>query len=58
MQIFIVNAPFEFLLRDRKHTYLEENITGFPGGTSVKEHICQCKRHRNHRFNTWVANIP
>ena len=27
---------------------------GFPGGTSV----CQCKRHKRHRFHPWVRKIP
>ena len=26
--------------------------------TSVKEPTCQCKRHKRHRFNPWVGNIP
>jgi len=58
VQIFILNAPFEFLLREKKHTYLGENITCFPGGTSAKEYIYHCRRHRNHRLDTWVGNIP
>ena len=31
---------------------------GFPGGTSAKEHVCQCKRHKRCRFNTLVRKIP
>ena len=27
---------------------------GFPG----EEHVCQCRRHRRHRFNLWVGKIP
>ena len=27
---------------------------GFPGGAGGKELICQCKRHKRHRFDTWV----
>ena len=27
---------------------------GFPGGTSGKEHACQCRRHR---FSPWVGKI-
>ena len=31
---------------------------GFPGGVSGKEPVCQCRRHRRHRFNPWVGKIP
>ena len=28
------------------------------GGTSGKEHACQCRRHKKRRFDTWVGKIP
>ena len=31
---------------------------GFPGGSSGKEHTCQCRRHKRHRFDPWVRKIP
>ena len=31
---------------------------GFPGGTSGKEHACQCSRHKSCRFDHWVGKIP
>ena len=31
---------------------------GFPGGTSGKELICQCRRHKSHGFDPWVGKIP
>ena len=31
---------------------------GFPGGTSVKQPTCQCRRHKRRRFNPWVMKIP
>ena len=31
---------------------------GFPGDTSGKECICQCRRHKRHSFDPWVGNIP
>ena len=31
---------------------------GFPGGASVKEPTCQCKRCKWYRFNLWVGQIP
>ena len=31
--------------------------TIFPGGTSGKEPVCQCKRHKRHGFNPWVGKI-
>ena len=30
----------------------------FPGGTSGKEHTCQCRRHRRCKFDPWVEKIP
>ena len=31
---------------------------GFPGGTSSKEHPCQCRRHNGREFDLWVRKIP
>ena len=31
---------------------------GLPGGTSVKEPACKCRRHKRHGFNPWVGKIP
>ena len=31
---------------------------GFPGGAGGKEHACQCRRHKRHRFDHWVGKIP
>ena len=33
-------------------------IMGFPGGASSKELACQSRRHKRHRFNPWVGEIP
>ena len=30
----------------------------FPGGTSGKEHTCQCRRHKRYGFSLWVGKIP
>ena len=35
-----------------------ESVWGFPGGASAKEFVCQCRRHKRLRFNTWVGKIP
>jgi len=29
----------------------------FPGGTSGKEPVCQCRRHKRHRFDPWIGKI-
>ena len=29
----------------------------FPGGASVKEPACQCRRRKRHRFDPWVGKI-
>ena len=34
------------------------NKDGFPGGASVKEPTCQCKRCKRYRFSLWVGQIP
>ena len=33
-------------------------LLGFPGGTSGKEHACQCRRPKRYGFNPWVEKIP
>ena len=33
-------------------------VKGFPGGTSGKEPIYQCRKNKKHRFNPWVRKIP
>ena len=33
-------------------------IRGFLGGASSKELACQSRRHKRHRFNSWVGEIP
>ena len=34
---------------------LEVGLWGFPGGSSVEESTCQCRRHE---FDPWVGKIP
>ena len=31
---------------------------GLISGASGKEPICQCRRHKRHRFDPWVGKIP
>ena len=31
---------------------------GFPDDASDKEPLCQCRRHKRHRFCPWVGKIP
>ena len=31
---------------------------GFPGSTVVKVSICQCRRCKKHKLNSWVRKIP
>ena len=33
-------------------------LLGFPDGASGKEPACQCRRHKRHRFDSWVGKIP
>ena len=34
------------------------NKWGFPDGASGKEFVCQWRRHKRHRFDPWIRNIP
>ena len=43
MQLFLVTYSF---------------LVGFPGGTSGKEPVCQCRRHKRPEFSRWVGKIP
>ena len=31
---------------------------GLPHGTSSKESVCQCRRHKRNGFNPWIGKIP
>ena len=35
-----------------------EGLGQSPGGTSGKEHACQCRRHERPRFSPWIGKIP
>ena len=38
--------------------HYRQKTQGFPGGTSGKEPICQCRIHKRCGFNPWVEKIP
>ena len=50
------------ILKSRDITLLTKvhivKAMGFPGGTRGKEPACQCRKHKRHRFNSWVGKIP
>ena len=33
-------------------------LSGFPGGTSGKDPVCQCRRLKKPGFNPWIGKIP
>ena len=41
-----------------KSIRMYDSTWGFPSGPSGKEHTCQCRRHKRHRFDPWVWKIP
>ena len=44
-------------LQHKKSNYLHK-VRGFPGGTSGKEPLCQCRRLKGCRSDSWVGEIP
>ena len=36
----------------------QHNVWGFPGGASVKELTCQCRRHKRFGFYPWARKMP
>ena len=34
------------------------SVIGLPRWLSGKASICQCRRHKRHRFDPWVGKIP
>ena len=47
-----LNKILHWVLMRLKYTW------GFPGGASVKELFCQCRRWKRCRFDPWVGKIP
>jgi len=53
-------------IRDRERVFFYKSpefcshkfVLGFPGGTSGKEPICQCRRHKRCGFDPWGGKIP
>ena len=39
-------------------TVTQKIMMGFPGRASSKEHTCQCRKQKRHRFDPWVRKIP
>ena len=39
-------------------SYMVWSTVSFPGGTSGKEPICQCRKRKKGGFNPWVRKIP
>ena len=35
-----------------------EDLISHTGDANGKESICQCRRHKRHRFDPWVGKIP
>ena len=52
------NTQINLYIHQYNNVLIIHNVpTGFPGGTSGKEPICQCRRHKRCRFNPWVGKI-
>ena len=48
---FVLNLDIASSLKSSLISYTIHSVTGFPGGTSGKELICQCRRHN--RQGVW-----
>ena len=57
MESIVKELNAKNLIEFLKKKHLHE-LWGFPDGASGKEPICQCRRHKRHRFNSWVRKIP
>ena len=44
--------------RKESDTVEQLSHSHIPGGTSSKESICQCRRHKKLELDSWVRNIP
>ena len=61
IQADCLRPTIEFLCREIISTYLSATISqlqGFPGVASCKEPVFQCWKHKRHRFDFWVGEIP
>ena len=46
-------------LKDKsKQKFINMSAPGLPGGTVVKNPICQCRRSKRCRFDPWLGKIP
>ena len=47
-------------LQGVRHNLAADNNVqrSFPGGVSGEELACQCRRHKRHRFDSWVRKMP
>ena len=53
-----LGGPIQWLLLPFISSLLNAHKHSFPGGSSGKEPICQCRRHKRHGFDTLVGKIP
>ena len=54
----VTATSFCVVIRKIQHLVYPIKKGDFPGGTSGKEPVCQCRRRRKWRFNPWVRKIP
>ena len=52
-----IHTPLQHLLQTNKPLDLSFS-KGFPGGTTGKESICQCRRCKRQGFDPWVRKKP
>ena len=56
---FFLNNFINFCFMHFMHEALLLSLyMGFPDGAMVKNPLCQCRRHKRHRFDSWVRKIP
>ena len=57
--VFFFNNFINFCFMHFMHEALLLSLyMGFPDGAVVKNPLCQCRRHKRHRFDSWVRKIP
>ena len=57
-QFVVIHTVQSFVIVNKAEVDVFLEKYGFPGGASVKEPTCLCRRCKKSRFSPWVRKIP